>query len=239
MSKSKAARSYNVTYSCIAWAVYSAYLRRRRTATPNLPKPVVEAWTLAAFRYSLELGAYLQAVRFAARAIRIGGAVGATRRVLSAAVRALELARRRRTDVRLAAAAGARYLPVREFQSNTGNIEPDRINCIPLLHKPGHCLFGGDYHIVYTARYRATFEMMIRCPSFAHEPVLTLDVHENLQRRGVLAERGIGVAELTRGLQFFSIEFVAAEGNRVELRVFWAGQCSLSVMGVVFEELDR
>ncbi len=74
---------------------------------------------------------------------------------------------------------------------------------------------------------------------YAQEPVLTLDVHENLQRRGVIAERQIGVAELTRGLQFFSIEFDAAEGNRVEFRVFWTGQCSLSVMGVVFEELDR
>src|SRR6266403_4435810 len=55
---------------------------------------------------------------------------------------------------------------------------------------------------------------------YAQEPVLTLDVHENLQRRGVIAERQIGVAELTRGLQFFSIEFDAAEGNRVEFRVF-------------------
>jgi hypothetical protein len=228
-----------VTYSCIAWAIYSAYRRRRWTTIPNLPKQVVEAWVLAGIRYSIELGAPLRAVPFAARAIRIGGSVGSTRRVLSAVVRALHFAWRRRTDGRFADGAGARYLPAREFQCNTGNIEPDRITCIPMVHKRGHCLFGGDYQIITTGRYRATFEMMIRCPSFAHEPVLTLDVHENLQGRGVLVERGIGRSEITRGLQLFSIEFHAMEGNRVEFRVFWSGHCSLSVMGVVFEEIDR
>ncbi len=238
-SKSKDARSYNVTYSCIAWAIYSAHRRRIGTTTPNLPKPVVEAWLLAAVRYSLELSAPLQALRFGARAIRTGGRVGSTRRVLSAARRAFELARRRRTDVRLSATGRARYYPVREFQSNTGNVEPDRIRCIPLIHKKGHCLFGGDFQIVRSGRFRAIFEIEARCPSFALEPVLTLDVHENHRGRGVLAERGVSRAELGRNLQFLPLEFEASEGERVEFRVFWAGQCLLSVTGVVFEELDR
>jgi hypothetical protein len=200
---------------------------------------VVESWLLAAIRYSLELGAPLQALRFATRAIRIGGLVGSTCRVLSAARRAFEIARRRRTDARLAATGCARYYPAREFQSNTGNVEPDRIRCIPTIHKPGHCLFGGDYQIVRSGRFRATFEILARCPPFVLEPVLTLDVHENLRGRGVLAERVVGRAELGQSLEFLPLEFEAVEGDRVELRVFWAGQCSLSVTGVVFEELDR
>jgi glycosyltransferase involved in cell wall biosynthesis len=236
-SMSKDARSYNVTYSCIAWAIYRAHWRRMGTTTPNLPKPVVEAWLLAGIRYSLELGAPLRALRFAARAMRTGGLVGPARRVLGAAVRAFELARRRRTDIRLAATGRARYYPVREFQSNTGNVEPDRIRCIPLIHKPGHCLFGGDYQIVRSGRYRASFEIEARCPSFVLEPVLTLDVHENGRGGGVLAERGVGRAELARSLEFLAVEFEAAEGDRVEFRVLWAGQCALSVTGVVFEEL--
>ena len=238
-SMSKDARSYNVTYSCIAWAIYRAYWRRMGTTTPNLPKPVVEAWLLAAVRYSLELGAPLQAVRFAARALRTNGPVGPARRALGAAVRAFALARRRRADVRLAATGRARFYPVREFQSNTGNVEPDRIRCIPLIHKPGHCLFGGDYQMVRSGRFRATFEIAARCPSFALEPVLTLDVHENKRGAGVLAEKGVGRADLARRLEFLTLEFEAAEGDRVEFRVFWAGQCALSVTGVVLEELSR
>jgi hypothetical protein len=193
---------------------------------------------LAAIRYSFELRAPLQAARFATRAIWVGGSVGSARRALGGAVRTFKLARSRRTDVRLAAATGGRYLPVREFQFNTGNIEPDRINCIPSIHKPGHCLFGGDYQIVGTGRCGIVFEMVIGRPSFVQEPVLTLDVYENLQGRGVLAEQRVGVEEVTGGVQFFSIEFDAAEGNRLEFRVYWHGQCSLNVMGVIFYEMN-
>ncbi len=236
-SKSKAARSYHITYSCIALAIYWAHRRRRRVAAPNLPKQVVEAWLLAAIRYSFELGEPLQAVLFAVRAIRVGRSIDSTRRVFTATARAFELGRRRRSSSRTEAATGVRYLPVREFQSATGNIESDRINCIPSVHRPGHCLFGGDYQVVATGRYRVTFELMARCPSFAREPVLALDVHENVQGRGVLAERRIGRKELTQGLQRFSVNFDALEGDRIEFRVYWAGQCWLSVMGVLFEEL--
>ena len=236
-SKSKAMRSYNVTYSCIAQATYRAYRRRYRTTIPNLPKQVVEAWMLAAIRYSFELGAPIQAALFATRAIWVGRSVGSARRALSGAIRAFKFARARGTDVRLAAATGVKYLPVREFQSNTGNIESDRINCIPSLHKPGHCLFGGDYQVTGTGRYGVVFEVVIGCRSFAQEPVLNFDVYENLQGGGVLAEKEVSVTEVTGGVQFFSIEFDAAEGNRVEFRVYWPGQCSLSVMGVIFHEM--
>ncbi len=235
-SKSNAARSYNLTYSCIASAIYCAYRRRYRTTIPNLPKEVVGAWMLAAIRYSFELGAPAQAARFAARVIWVGRSVGSVRRALSGAVRAYKLARTLKC-IRLSVATDARYLPVREFQSNTGNLEPDRINCVPSIHKPGHCLFGGDYQIVGTRRYGVVFEMIIGCPSFAQDPILNLDVYENLQGRGVIAEQQVSVAEVTGGVQFFSMEFDAAEGNRLEFRVYWSGQCSLSVMGVIFYEI--
>jgi hypothetical protein len=192
---------------------------------------------LAAMRYAFELGAPLQAALFATRAVWVGRSVGSARRALSGVVRAFKFARTRRTDVRLAAATGVKYLPVREFQSKTGNIEPDRINCIPSLHKPGHCLFGGDYQIVATGHYGVVFEVVIGCRSFAQDPVLNLDVYENLQGEGVLAEQQVSATEVTGGVQFFGIEFDAAEGNRLEFRVYWSGQCSLSVMGVIFHEM--
>ena len=234
-SKSNAARSYNVTYSCIASAMYNAYRRRYGTTIPNPPKQVVEAWMLAAIRYSFELSAPLQAARFAIRAIWVGRSVGSARRVLSGAARALKLARIRKTT--LGAATGVRYLPVREFQSSTGNLEPDRINCIPSIHKPGYCLFGGDYQIVGPGRYGVVFEIAIGCPSFAQDPICNLDVHENLMGRGVIAQQQVRAAAVTGSVQFFSMEFVAAEGNRLEFRVYWSGQCSLSVMGAIFYEL--
>ena len=237
-SKSKAARSYTVTYSCIAWAIYRAYRRRCRTTIPNLPKQVVEAWMLAAIRYSFELDAPLQAARFATRAIWVGSSVGSARRALTGCVRAFKVARRRRSNVLLSAATNIRYLPLREFQSNTGNIEPHRINCIPSIHRPGHCQFGGDYHVVSTGPYRVLFEMVIDCPVFAQESVLHLDVYENFNGRGVIGERRVRRAEVTGGVQFLSIEFDAVEGNRLEFRVYWFGQCYLSLMGVLFHEMN-
>jgi glycosyltransferase involved in cell wall biosynthesis len=237
-SKSKAARSYNVTYSCIAWAIYRAYQRRCRATTANLPKQVVEAWMLAGIRYCFELDSPLQAARFAIRAIWIGGSVGLGSRTLAYWVQAFKLARRRRSVLQLSAETHMRYLPVREFQSNTGNIEPHRINCIPPIHKPGHCQFGGDYHIVSTGRYRVWFEMVMDCPSFAQESVVNLEVYENFDGRGMLAERRVRRAEVTGGVQHFSIEFDGVEGNRVEFRVYWFGQCSLSLMGVLFQEMN-
>ena len=234
-SKSKASDSYRVTYACIAHGLYLAHLRRRRTAIPNLPGVVVEAWLLAAIRYSLERGIPLQALIFAARAVRVGS--------LRSIARALGVARAAGRGRRARARNGpglepGRYLPAREFQSNTGNIEPDRIRCIPLIHLPGHCLFGGGYQVVATGSYGATFEVTCHCGVLETDPVFTIDVYENLQRREVLAERQIGRANLSAGSGLFAIAFDAAEGDRLEFRLHWAGLCELSVHGVVFERLQ-
>ena len=132
-----------------------------------------------------------------------------------------------------------RSYAVREFQSATGNIEPDRITCTPLMHKEGHCLFGGDTLIVEDGCYRATFEISIDPYQFAENPLVVLDVYENLRTKTVLAERQIQRWEIGTNGPPFSIDFVAYQGDRVEFRVFWREQCFLVATGLVLEKLDR
>jgi hypothetical protein len=106
-----------------------------------------------------------------------------------------------------------------------------------LVHKRGHCLFGGDYFVLEDGRYRATFEMTIQPFSFAQDPVLVLDVYENLRNKIVLAERQVGLENVAEGPLSISLEFFAKEGQRVEFRIYWAEQCALMVHGVILDQL--
>lgn len=239
-SQSKSARSYRVTYCCIARAVNSAYLRRRGTSVPNVPRHVPLAWLIAGMRYSLELNAPAQAIDFILRAFSIAPFEPAAYRALMRFLRAFmgrSMPREPGGAVQNPVTT-MRFYPVREFQSDTGNREPDRIVCIPLVHKPGHCLFGGDYLIFETALYRATFETLVVPYGFAQDPVVVLDVYENLLTKVVLAVRQIALAELAARPRSFSVDFAAKEGERVEFRVYWAEQCHLSVTGVTLAKLD-
>jgi glycosyltransferase involved in cell wall biosynthesis len=240
-SLSKGARTYFVTYHSIASAVYSAYCRRRHTEVPNLPRTVVLAWLAAAVRYAFELGEPGRAMLFAFRGLRIALFEGVSYRTLRIALRAWRFSMRGKDNGTLGARASLlklRFYPIREFQSNTGNIEADRIKCIPLVHKGGHCLFGGDYLILENGRYRATFEMTVDAYPFAYDPLVVLDIHENLQTKRILAERDITMADLQNQPMSYAVDFFARQGQRVEYRVYWKEQCYLIVRGVVLEKMN-
>lgn len=234
-SLSKGVRTYFVTYHSIASAVYSAYCRRRHTKVPNLPRTVVLAWLAAAARYAFELEEPRRAMLFAFRGLRIAPFEGVSYRTLRIALRAM----RKKENGTLEKQAGLlklRFYPIREFQSNTGNIEADRIKCIPLLHKEGHCLFGGDYLILENGGYRAIFEMTVEAYPFSQDPLVVLDIHENMQTKSVLAERKITAADLLRHPRSYEVNFFARQGQRVEFRVFWKEQCFLNVTGIVLQK---
>ena len=126
---------------------------------------------------------------------------------------------------------------MRKFQSNTGIMEPDRVTCVPQLHKSGHCVFGGDLVIWVAGLYIATCEITIDpCPS-CQDPLVVLDIYENLQSKTILATRAINSADLVNQPCSFSLEFSAKVGQRVEFRIFWAGQCRLSVSRVTISRL--
>jgi glycosyltransferase involved in cell wall biosynthesis len=225
----------------MAVALYGAYLRRRGTALPNIPRPALLARMVAAVRVSLEVAQPAQAVFFALCALRIAPFCGASWRALKRAIKGWKVFSKE--AVWMPGLPGENgmtrlmsYMPY-VLQSNTGNIEPDRLVCIPLVHKRGHCLFGGDYFVLEDGRYRATFEMTIQPFSFAQDPVLVLDVYENLRNKIVLAERQVGLENVAEGPLSISLEFFAKEGQRVEFRIYWAEQCALMVHGVILDQL--
>lgn len=227
LSQSKEKNRRHVSLRSVGLAFYRAYLRRRHSRTPNLPTDTVSSWMIAGVRYSLELGQRMSALAFAARALRIAPFEAAVRRAAWQA-----LSSRFPSE-----SLDRRFLPVFRFESSTGNRSPDRITCIPLLHKPGHALFGYDQLILRDGNYRALFELRIKGYSFAANPIAVLDVYENLKKKEVLAQRTINVAEAGNKTELFCVDFLAQQGDRVELRVFWNEQCVLEIFGIVLEHV--
>jgi len=188
-------------------------------------------------RYSLELDERSKARAFAVRAVRIAPFSPASYRALLVALRTSAY----RTSDR--GIRDRRFLPVRPFQagfqSHTGNIAPDRIECVPLVNKRGYALFGGDQLILVDGIYRAIFELRVVPLAFAQDPIVVLDVFENLQTMRVLSERAIAKADVFREDGLHTLEFRARAYQRVEFRVFWGEQCYLTIFGVLMEHLVR
>lgn len=231
-SQSKDAAKYTETYRSIAIAVYHAYSRRLGTMEPNPPRAVAVAWLIAAVRYSLELGQPMKALGFAIRALGVAPHTASSYRAISDIYHWAKAWRYHQRNV-----LTRKFLPVREFQSNTGDVEPDRILCVPLVHRPGHCVYGGDYFLLTQGRYRATFELQVRGYGYADGPVAVLDVYENAQRQAVLGQLDLVLSRTCNDHVSVGVDFQAAEGDRVEFRVFWFGQYMLSVTGILIEPL--
>jgi len=223
-SASNTARIKCRTRCNMALALYRANLRRRGTALPKIPRPLLLAWIVAAVRVSLDMAQPIQALFFALCALRIAPFYAASWRALNKSIRGWKVISKE--AVALPGLPGENgltrltsYLPYM-LQSNTGNIEPDRVVCIPRVHKRGHCVFGADYLV-----------------SFARNPLLVLDVYENLRNKIVLAEQQVGLENVTEEPLSISLEFFAKEGQRVEFRVYWAEQCTLTVHGIILDQL--
>jgi hypothetical protein len=132
-----------------------------------------------------------------------------------------------------------RSYSVPELQSKTGNIERDRIVCIPGIQNQGHCLFGGDYLVVEDSNYKATYEMAIDADATAQDPLLVLDIYENRLTRTVLAERQIKASDVAGCRRLFNIDFFARKGQRIEFRAYWTGRCSLTITGVLLRKKSK
>jgi glycosyltransferase involved in cell wall biosynthesis len=237
-SLSQAPESHHKGLRSLAVVLYKAYLRRRRTSLPNIPRAALLAWIVAAVEYSLDLREPWRAMSCALRGLRISSLDGAAWRALIRSMRAC---------VSLASPTAwgvdggkgfvtLRSYPVRVLRNNTGNIEPDRVVCVPLIHKEGYCLLGGETWVPESGQYNVTFKIAIDAYSFAEDPLAVLDVYENLQTKTVLAERQIRLVDLAGGPRSFSVEFHAKEGQRVEFRVYWREQCFLTVSKVILQK---
>lgn len=220
------------------FALYKAYLRRGH-ARSNIPRPALLGGLTSAVRHSIELHQPAQAIHFALRTLRIAPLERASWRALAKSVWA---AARHPTVSRLMPGAPdatglttLRSYAVRALQSKTGNIEADHVLCVPLVHKKGHCIFGGDHLISEEGIYLAVFEMEISTYDFASDPLVILDVYENFRSKLVLAERTIDKADLAGSPHLFSVEFTGKVGQRVEFRAFWREQSNLKAYGVVLK----
>lgn len=135
--------------------------------------------------------------------------------------------------------AGLRTLrscTVQSLKSATGNIEADHVCCVPSVHKAGHCIFGGDYTISKSGIYLALFTLEVTAYDFSSDPLVILDVYENLLSKLVLAERPIDRADLAENPRSFSLEFHGTVGQRVEFRAYWHGRSNLKAFGVTLKQ---
>jgi glycosyltransferase involved in cell wall biosynthesis len=246
-SASHAPQTYMVGIRSNAHALYDAYQRRGR-ARSDIPRPFLLARSVTAVRLSIYLNEPAQAALFAFRALRIAPFQPSSWKAISQSIQAalrLRAARRAAPTSSRVASLGTeagedmvlRSFGVSDLHSNTGNIEPNCIVCIPLLHKKGHCIYGGDFLISEEGAYRAVFELDINPYSFADDPLVILDIYENFSARVILAESLIGVADLRNQARTFHLDFIARKGYRVEFRVFWREQSFLKAHGVILKKL--
>lgn len=218
-------------------ALYHAY-RRRGGQRSGIPVRAMSSALAAAVRYSAVLKQPVEAFRFAARAVRISPFYGSSWRSFGAAIGTIA----GRPFGPWAAATGKeapillRSYAVRNLQSNTGNREADRIVCLPLVHRKGHCLYGGDFNIVEAGLYEAIFELEVEPASFAMDPLVQLDIYENRLLHAILSEQSMNAGDVNRA-KYFSLRFNAVEGQRVEFRAFWFEQCRLKAHGITLKLL--
>ncbi len=133
------------------------------------------------------------------------------------------------------ALAALRSYAIRSLQSNTGKIEADHVCCIPSVHPAGHCIFGGDYLIRESGIYLVDFLLEITDFDVSLDPLVILDVYDNLQSKLVVAERSIDRADLA-GTPLFSLKFHGRIGQRVEFRAYWRGKSKLKLYGIILKQ---
>jgi glycosyltransferase involved in cell wall biosynthesis len=225
-------------------AFCDAYFRRRKrrkvNKVDNVPKLAVSAWLATATRLSLRLGRRLDALYFAFQAMRIAPLCVSSIGSFVEALRSSFLGKPFIEPI-FGPSDRQKLLAIRTFlggfESNTGNVEPDRIRCIPLIHRPGHALYGGQGFILQTGRYRVTFELKLEAYAFSQDPVVVLDIYENLQTNTILARREIQRVEVKDSISLFALDFEALEGFNIEFRAYWNGECLLDILGVLLELL--
>jgi len=115
---------------------------------------------------------------------------------------------------------------------------PDRIECIPQRHKEGHCVFGIHHLVEENGYYTANFNLKITeiaLDSLPGQPLVLLEAYENLALEAILADWEIRPCLLASRPRSFRLHFFAEEGQRLEFRIYWRGQCHLTVTSIALE----
>jgi hypothetical protein len=121
---------------------------------------------------------------------------------------------------------------LKTFNTQTGDLQGNVLDCMPQKHAPGHCLYGPDYIICHTGTYRVLFTISQELPEVAGDVVF--DVYENCRINSVLAEVQLDAVD---GRELVVVEFFAKRGYSIELRVYWRGRNRFSVREIRLERL--
>ena len=124
--------------------------------------------------------------------------------------------------------------PFKTFNSQTGDLQGNALECMPQKHAPGHCLYGPNYFISHAGTYRALFTV-----SQPEDPEavgdVVCDVYENRRTNSVLTEAQSNVAGQCKPV---ILEFCAKQGYSIELRVYWRGRSRLKVTEIRLQRLN-
>lgn len=239
-SQSNEPRKKLISWQSLAIAIARAQLRRRHRSAcgHQLPTIVLQAWINTGLRSALELRSLRRVGTLCILLMRIAPLSAASWRILHRFARSLG---QWFGDARKDPSRWSLYLAARTFQggfqSRTGNVEPDRISCVPLVHEEGHAMYGGDGFIRTTGLYRAVFDVKIGRRLSDRSKAFTIDIYENFKRNTVLAKRTIRFQGKPAS-HAASLEFHADAGERVEFRLYWYGGCELEIHGVRLSFLE-
>jgi hypothetical protein len=130
-------------------------------------------------------------------------------------------------------------LPLIGFGRKTGDLIGDVVWCLPHEHSAGYCVFGSDFTLAKSGRYRASFALAQKDANEGVDGDVILDVYENRVTRSVLADTHAGTAHRKSDeADWVSLDFFGERGYTVEFRIYWRGTKPLSIHGMRLERIS-
>lgn len=118
----------------------------------------------------------------------------------------------------------------------TGRLDDTRWVCEVGCHDPGHCVFGPNYRVSEAAQMVVKFFVSCEQPSLRCHAV-TLDVYDN-RADMVLAEQVLYSDYLNQSV-LPHLEFATEPGQQLEFRVYWHGECSITVTNIELNQREN
>jgi glycosyltransferase involved in cell wall biosynthesis len=206
-----------------AQVIYDAYTRRKRSksiSVPNVDYSIAAAWLFDGFLNLLESGQRL-------------AALGAFWKLIGLIRCDVELLKLVYSNLRAPKSISKRMVfGISRFQSATGNRTSTGIECIPLVHKAGHAIFGGDFNISPGMRsLRVNFDIHINKTSMPTSiAYVELEIYENKMLNRIVASKTL--INPDTGFNSPALVCSLSDGMRVEFRVYWHGMVRLKIFSV-------
>lgn len=110
----------------------------------------------------------------------------------------------------------------------TGRIDGWDIVCDPGVDKSGHCLYGHIYEFNDTLEIVVVFNFSITNPLDDETPLVSLDVYDRVTDE-ILMHESLHLGMTGEGETSYALDIQVDEGQQLEYRVYWHGNCHLSL----------